>query len=220
MASHAAAEGAETQTSIVIASYGDAEWSRMAHSRAVPSAERQDAHEVVVVHQPRGNISAARNEGAAQATGDWLCFLDADDELDPRFLTAMARAQRMRRQTIDGSRVLYTPAVSYVRQGRRRPAMIHREVPLTSGNWLVIGTLVSRELFNEVGGFRDWPHGLEDWDLWARIWTAGCTIIKVPRAVYIAHWNEDSKHHVLARDKRAYLDAYNRVAASHADGAA
>ena len=34
-------------------------------------------------HYPDGNVSTFRNEVAKQATGDWLCFLDADDELAP-----------------------------------------------------------------------------------------------------------------------------------------
>jgi glycosyltransferase involved in cell wall biosynthesis len=205
---------------VIIASYGGDEWVDLARTRAIPSAEAQNAHEVVVVHQPDGNVASCRNEGARQATGDWLCFLDADDELAPGFLAAIERARKQHSIRRPSDRVLYTPAVSYIQNGRRRPPRVHREVPLSSGNWLVIGTVVSREMFFEVGGFRDWPHGLEDWDLWARIWrTADPTIVKVPRAVYVAYWNEDSKHHTLMRDRERYAEAYNRVAASHAEEA-
>lgn len=217
MASSAGAgseERAATQTSILIASYGEERWREVALERAVPSAERQGAHEVIVVHLPNGDVAAARNEAAAQATGEWLCFLDADDELAYGYLVQMARAERLNRRASE--RCLYTPAVSYIQNGRRRAARIHPQVDLLSGNWLVIGTLVHRSLFEEVGGFRLWPHGLEDWDLWARIWLRGdIEIVKVPRAIYVAHWNENSKHHELARNKRAYLAWYDRVAASH-----
>ena len=51
----------------------------------------------------------------------------------------------------------------------------------------MVGTLVSRDLFLEVGGFEDYPHGFEDWSLWAKCWKAGAKIIQVRRAVYIAH---------------------------------
>jgi glycosyltransferase involved in cell wall biosynthesis len=198
-------------TTILIASYGDECWSELAHYRAVPSTVGQGA-EVIVHHEPNGNVASSRNGAAARANSEWLCFLDADDELAPGYITAMER-DRARYKGDDA--VLFTPAVSYVRNGRHRPARFLPPMPLHSANWLVIGTVVSRRLFTQVGGFRNWPHGLEDWDLWARISRTGCRISRVRRAVYVAHWNDDSKHHQLQRDKAAYIAAYEQVAASH-----
>lgn len=40
-----------------------------------------------VVFEPINQIGRARNAGAAQATGDWLLFLDADSLLNPDLLT-------------------------------------------------------------------------------------------------------------------------------------
>ena len=52
-------------------------------------------------------------------------------------------------------------------------------------NECVIGTLVERDLFLKVGGFRDLP-SLEDYDLWLRCVKAGAVIHHVPDAVYRA----------------------------------
>lgn len=44
-----------------------------------------------VVFEPINQIGRARNAGAAQATGDWLLFLDADSLLSPELLADILR---------------------------------------------------------------------------------------------------------------------------------
>ena len=44
---------------------------------------------VKVIHQKNAGASAARNAGLEQATGDWIMFCDADDELLPNSLAQM-----------------------------------------------------------------------------------------------------------------------------------
>ncbi|TFH66237.1 MAG: glycosyltransferase, partial [Gemmatimonadales bacterium] len=163
----------------------------MAETRALPSAMAQDAYEVLTDHDPTGTIASVRNGLAAKAKGEWLLHLDADDELGPGYIQAMQRAYEQRRRT-DGVPPLLTPAVSYVVKGRRQMPRFLPGTDLTKNNYLVVGTLVERNLFLSVGGFSDYPHGFEDWSLWAKCWKAGAKIIQVRRAVYIAYINPDS----------------------------
>lgn len=194
--------------SILVASFGDWTWAQLAADRAVPSASSQDAYEVVASHQEEGTVCTSRNAVAELSSGEWLCFLDADDELAPGFTAAMGEAIQ---EQANDKRLLLTPAVSPPVTSRRIRRVFMPEKPLSDSNWLVIGTLIRRDFFWEIGGFDEQdPHGLEDWSLWTRAAAAGATVVKVPDAVYIVHTRRLSSHAVYARNPE-YGQEYQRI---------
>lgn len=197
------------KVSILISTYGEPSWEALARSRALPSAVREEPHEVLVLHEPEATIAEVRNANAAQASGDWLCFLDADDELGAGYLRAMQRAYEQRRGD-DGTPPLLQPAVSYVAKGRpQRPRFLQGN--LRKDNYLVVGTLVQRDLFMQVGGFSDYSHGFEDWSLWSKCWRIGAQVIQVRDAIYYAHVNPKSVHRVNWRNRRWQVEMHQRV---------
>lgn len=191
---------------VVIAACGGEAWRELAYGRAYPSTIDQDAHEVIVSFDPDWTVAEARNEGAARAQGDYLCFLDADDELAPGYLEAMQNTPR----TATRGPVLLAPAVQYV-DSRGKP-LGPPSVP-NAGRWpdlneCVIGTLLPTSLFNEAGGFRELS-SLEDYDLWLRCVKLGARIVHAPNAVYVAHVNPVGRN----RDQ----SIYPRLREEHAD---
>ena len=49
-------------------------------------AREHPEYNVVVIHQPNGGLSAARNAGIVRARGEYLTFIDSDDYIDPHTL--------------------------------------------------------------------------------------------------------------------------------------
>jgi hypothetical protein len=192
---------------VVVATYGDDSWHRLAWERAIPSAE---ALGVPVLHAVGASLHDARNFGLGKVRTEWVCVLDADDELEPGYFDHMEQ----------GWATLRAPAVRYIRDGRSRPARMPRVAGhnhdctadcLVFGNWLVIGTAARTEVVQEVGGFRDFEWS-EDWDLWVRCWQDGASIQPVPAAVYRAHVRPDSRNRAPAREvKHAQHQAIARA---------
>lgn len=49
---------------------------------------------VVVIDQPNGGVSAARNKGLQRATGDYVAFVDADDWVAPDMYEKLLSASK------------------------------------------------------------------------------------------------------------------------------
>lgn len=187
--------------SCVIATHGDETWRELASTRALPSTNGQGFLEVIQSHLPNGTLAESRNAGAAQAQGEWLLFLDADDELAPGFADAMRGA--VKRQG-DSKPRLYTPAVIYARNATRPAPKIWPKMDFKVGNWCVIGTMIARDLFLTIGGFREYEL-YEDYALWAMAEAqAGVEVVEVPEAIYIAHFNRKSRNRSPGPRERFY----------------
>jgi len=117
-------------------------------------------------------VSHARNRGIDHASGEWIAFLDSDDEWLPdklqRQVECLSRLQAA--PLVHGEEIWIRNGVR-VNQGRR-----HRK----RGGWIfddclplcVISpsaAMVRREVLIDLGGFDESLPACEDYDLWLRI---------------------------------------------------
>lgn len=192
---------------ICVPTYGTRRWVDLANACAIPSAEAQPA---VVVHYHGISLHEARAELLATVTTPWVCFLDADDELEPGYLDRMAEA------TAD----IRVPAVRYITADHHPAAYVPRVAGhrhdctaecLPYGNWIVIGALV-RTRIAQLVGWREWDC-YEDWDFWLRCFHAGATIERVPTAVYRAHVRPGSRNRAGTNNER--METHRLIAAAN-----
>lgn len=183
---------------VIIPIYGDIDYWTPLAVRAQHSAWHQSVEPTAVVISVADTLAEARNKAAAIARTEWLCFLDADDELGPGYIEAM----------LAGTGDLRQPSTLGVVDGVEdsAPVLIPSK-PLLDGNYIVIGAFVRREIFESAGGFTELP-AYEDWDLWIRCWLDGAVITTCPEAVYRIHVRPGSRNQL---DRDAALRAYNFI---------
>lgn len=186
--------------SVVVATFGDVSWKTLAEERAIPSVQKQSCPcEINVEHGT--TLAQARNVGARKAHGEWLVFLDADDELDTDYILHMERA------TSVGDFLLQPSTVGVHPDGRvEDPVLIEPAANLLERNHMVIGTAVRREQFLRVGGFRELP-AYEDWCLWLRCWLDGAEMVQVPEAEYRIHVSQGRN----SLDRATAIKVYNSI---------
>jgi GT2 family glycosyltransferase len=139
----------------------------------------------VRVRRERGNISAATNDGIAIAGGEWIAFLDHDDELGPEALFRVVEAINHK----PDCDVIYTDQ-------DKIGADQHRWEPFFKPDWspaylrgvMYVGHLmVARaNLLRDVGGCDSQFDGVQDYELALRLSERTNRIEHIPRVLY--HW--------------------------------
>jgi glycosyltransferase involved in cell wall biosynthesis len=194
--------------SVVVGTFGSSRWLKLAE-KALESVDRQTVAPASVHHVHASTLHEARNQGAQEADGDWLVFLDADDTLDSRFLEAMSKAI----DRFNDSQGLFQPSHRNDRDradGRAGQIVLKPPCDMSVANYLIIGTVVSKAMFERVGGFRDLPV-LEDWDLWIRCFKAGAIHYGVPDAVYNITVRSNGRNSVDPRLSTSVMEQIQRT---------
>lgn len=126
-----------------------------------------------LLKQPNQGVSAARNNGVAQAHGDYIAFLDADDWWEPTYLERMAQ---LIKDYPDAG--LYACNYVYYKPGKTHVALniptgyINYPKAYYESDAMPVWTgaaMIPRKVYDEMGGF---PIGIklgEDFLLWAKI---------------------------------------------------
>ncbi len=161
--------------------------------------DRLASDRVTVVHQENRGLPAARNRGASQPAAraaEFLVFLDADDYLEPTFVSDLLREITAAND----------PRVSHA-------YCQERLIELGTGIWRVppwdplcllitnlhpVTTLLRREVFDELAGFDEtMKRGYEDWEFWIRLSERGYRGVRVREPLFV--WRRHS-HTTMVMD--------------------
>jgi glycosyltransferase involved in cell wall biosynthesis len=183
-------------------------------------ADYQD--KVIYVKQENQGVAAARNNGVEKSNGDYVAFLDADDEWFPQKLekqvTVFERGKEIG--------LVHCGYVDIDREGNllqehiegmfgsvaKEMLFFERPVILGGGS----GILIPRAIFEDVGGFDSRLSTSADWDLYFRIaqkWKVGF----VPEVLLKYRLHESNMHGNIKLMRKDMLLAYQKAFGKNED---
>ena len=173
-------------------------------------------HRVHVHHRgEQGGIVAATNDGLRLARGEFVAFLDHDDELHPKALERVA-AQIAAHPDVD---YLYSDQDKIDERGLHfEPFVKPGWSPdrLLSQMYITHFRVVRRSLVQELGGLRAGFDGSQDWDLALRVAERTQRITHVPGLLY--HWRTSPGSAAGDPDAKPWAhDASQRAVSEHAE---
>lgn len=183
--------------SIIIPAYNDATYvsrlleglARQAHGSfevIVSDAQSKDGIEqvvksyedrlnIILIQSPPKGPANGRNEGAKKARGEWLLFLDADDDIDdPGFIAALANTAAKHGWSTATARI--NPAKGNLKErigmgaNYRYIKLLARTKHPVAPGWCI---LTKKAVFEKYGGFNEKIYFGEDYDYVSRVGSHG-----------------------------------------------
>lgn len=171
-------------------------------------------------HEQRKGGSAARNTGIEVAHGEFLAFLDSDDEWLPRKLELQVLALR---QAGPGFGIAFSGG-KRVTVFDGSPMMVSETRPSVHGDISTqvfdgvpgvnyIGAIVKADKAKAIGGFDPDLRCGQDWDFIARL-SQICWATSVPDVLAVYYYHEGPK---IIRDLEALIAGTERIIEKHRD---
>ncbi len=124
-------------------------------------------------------VGKARNFGVEKSKGDWICFLDSDDEWDPRKLERQMQFHLANpKLNFSQTRERWNKKGNLMEPKGKNQKISGRYLQESLDRCMVTNSsfMAKKEAWLELGGFREELLSCEDYDAWNRIFLANGSI--------------------------------------------
>jgi len=160
----------------------------------------------VVHHRENQGLASTRNTGAVEARGEFLAFVDADDMVEPDFFPESIKILRR----YEGVDFVYSWQRYF---GDTKGCWINwnAEFPYLLGhNMCSVIVVVKRASWLAHGSNRpEVEYGLEDYDSWVRMVSAGCVGVSIPK--FLARYRVRRESMLRQMNHNQFLYLYDLI---------
>ena len=177
---------------------------------------RKDSR-VIVVHQDNHGLSHARNVGLDRMTGEFVCFLDSDDALEPEFVELLLESLMKEKADISVCRYTIHGTDGRMQDSRERKRKKHAEYPsLEQGSYSRVEALralvefrLNSSVWNKLYRESLWDkirfpegHNYEDLDTVYKVLDICTSVFITDRCLYLYRERPGSITHTLTKKNR------------------
>ena len=155
-----------------------------------------------VIFQKNQGLARARNNGIAQARGEYILPLDADDYIDPTYIEkALIILEKNHRLSLAYGYVrLFGAQDSLWKTGEYNIEKLKKE------NIIPSCSMFRKSAWKKVGGYESDRYQYDDWTFWLKLAAAGCYGRLIPEVLFYhrKHFDQESMTDSLRRKHEEY----------------
>ncbi len=186
-------------------------------SVAIAERHAREDPRIRIVHRPNGGLGAARNTGVREATGDYLCFVDSDDTLPEKAISALVEsAEATGSDMVVGALARFDSKRRWLPEwtdlhAQERPGITVEDYPAIIRNNYSCGKLYRAAFWQRCGLWFREGVAYEDQPLVTQLYLRAATLDVVTAAVY--NWRLRDDRSSISQQTHTLRDLRDRVSA-------
>lgn len=157
------------------------------------------------LYQENSGLSAARNAGIKNTSGQYILPLDADDKIGPEYIENVLNIFK----TDENISLVYSQAMYFGIKNGRMPLRRFNYLEMLKENMIFCSAVFRREDFSTTGEYdENLRTGYEDWDLYIRLLNDGSNVVQLDNVHFFYRIKEKSMLTSIDEMKQKQLNSY------------
>lgn len=167
-----------------------------------------------IIWQANAGPAVARNVAIAEATGEYILPLDADDRIAPTYVEKALAAMEMQPEV----GIVYCRAMKFGAEDGPWGLPVYTLRELVIDNVIFVTSLFRKEDWARVGGFNEkLRYGVEDYEFWIKIVNLGRQVVQLNEYLFFYRIQPQSRTTGFSKDRAVMVSTYAEIFRANVD---